>query len=81
MNDDVLSNDLVSEIAESYLERLRCGELPTLQEYLTQHPELSDELKELFETLHLVEGVGQRAGAMSGTSSRAAVFAKNACSR
>jgi eukaryotic-like serine/threonine-protein kinase len=55
------SKNLLSEIAESCLQRLRNGDQPTFAELKEQYPELADELKELIETLELVERIGEHA--------------------
>src|SRR5262249_58976375 len=38
----------VELLAEEFLERKRRGEQPTLREYLERHPELADEIRDLF---------------------------------
>ena len=40
--------DPVELLAEDFLERKRRGERPTLQEYLDCHPDLADEIRDLF---------------------------------
>ena len=60
-NQNTESRDLLSEIAESYLQRLRNGDRPSIAQLRGQYPELGDELKELIETLDLVEGIGEHA--------------------
>jgi eukaryotic-like serine/threonine-protein kinase len=63
---DVLSEfDPVEELADSFLQRYRRGERPSISEYARQHPELADQIRELFPTLIVVEelgSVGSRAG-------------------
>jgi len=41
----------VELLAEEFLERKRRGEQPTLREYLERHPELADEIRDLFPAL------------------------------
>ena len=38
----------VEELAEEFLERYRRGERPALTEYTTRHPELADQIRDLF---------------------------------
>lgn len=45
----------VEELAEQYLERLRQGESPDVDDYAADHPELADEIHELFPTLAMLE--------------------------
>ena len=45
----------VEVLAEGYLERLRNGETPTVEEYAEAHPELADEIRAVFPTLALLE--------------------------
>ena len=45
----------VEELAEQYLERLRNGERPRISEYADAHPELADEIRDVFRTLAMLE--------------------------
>jgi serine/threonine protein kinase/WD40 repeat protein len=59
----------VEQIAEEYLQRRRCGERPSVDEYVRRHPELADEIRQLFPTLAMLEDcapAGEELGA--GTS-------------
>ncbi|HEY6565518.1 MAG TPA: serine/threonine-protein kinase, partial [Pirellulaceae bacterium] len=53
-------SEQLTALAESYLERLRQGEHPTVDEYVARDPELEQGIRELFATLHLVEEMGDR---------------------
>jgi serine/threonine protein kinase/WD40 repeat protein len=48
------------ELAEAFLERYRRGERPSLSEYTRAHPELADEIRDLFPALVMMEEAGPR---------------------
>lgn len=47
----------VDELAVEFLERHRDGESPSIEEYARRHPELADEIRELFPTILKLEGL------------------------
>ncbi len=47
--------DRFDQIAEEFAERHRRGEHPSIQEFVDRHPELADEIRELFPALVEVE--------------------------
>lgn len=49
--------DPLERLAESFLARLRAGERPGLEEYVERHPELADDIRELFPALVEMEGL------------------------
>lgn len=51
------SRNPVEQLAEDFLARLRNGEHPALTEYVERHPELADEIRELFPALVMMEDV------------------------
>jgi serine/threonine protein kinase/tetratricopeptide (TPR) repeat protein len=55
MKNETLERDPLEEVAESFLARLRAGERPALSEYQAKHPELADDIRELFPALVLME--------------------------
>ena len=57
----------IEALAEEFLERKRRGELPTPEEYATLHPELADEIRELFPALLMMEHVGDDPGGVTGS--------------
>src|SRR5215471_11246455 len=57
----------VELLAEDFLDRKRRGERPTLQEYLDRHPELADEIRDLFPALLMMEDLGDGSGATTGS--------------
>ncbi len=52
--------DLLTTLAESFLEQLRRGERPNTDDYTARHPELATEIRELFATLRLVDELGEQ---------------------
>jgi hypothetical protein len=48
---------VVLELAEEFLDRYRKGERPPLKEYTDQHPELADEIREVFPALAMMENI------------------------
>jgi WD40 repeat protein/Tfp pilus assembly protein PilF len=57
----------VEVLAEDFLERKRRGEKPTLREYLDRHPDLGDEIRELFPALLMMDDLGDSTGATTGS--------------
>ena len=57
----------VELLAEEFLDRKRRGEHPTLAEYLERHPELADEIRDLFPALLMMEDLGQSSGVTTGS--------------
>jgi serine/threonine protein kinase len=57
----------VELLAEEFLDRQRRGEYPTLQEYLERHPELADEIRDLFPALLMMEDLGASSGDTTGS--------------
>ena len=55
----------IEALAEEFLERKRRGEQPTLEEYVARHPELADEIRDIFPALMMMENLGD---ASSGTT-------------
>ena len=57
----------VELLAEDFLDRKRRGERPTLQDYLDRHPELADEIRDLFPALLMMEDLGASSGGTTGS--------------
>jgi eukaryotic-like serine/threonine-protein kinase len=57
----------VELLAEDFLDRKRRGEHPTLREYVERHPELADEIRDLFPALFMMENLGDSSGATTGS--------------
>src|SRR6516225_524145 len=45
----------VDELAEEFVERYRRGERPAISEYTNRHPELAEEINEVFPALVMIE--------------------------
>jgi serine/threonine protein kinase/WD40 repeat protein len=48
----------IEEVAEAFLARYRSGERPSITEYVAKHPELAEEIRELFPALVIMEEIG-----------------------
>jgi serine/threonine protein kinase/tetratricopeptide (TPR) repeat protein len=57
MPDSGSAPDPLGELAEEFLERYRRGERPALMEYTDPHPELAEQIRELFPALVMLEDV------------------------
>jgi WD40 repeat protein/serine/threonine protein kinase len=53
-----LGDDLLAELADDFLRRYRAGEQPSVDEYATKHPELADQIRELFPAVIVMEQPG-----------------------
>jgi serine/threonine protein kinase/WD40 repeat protein len=64
----------VEVLAEEFLERFRRGERPAMTEYTARHPDLADQIRELFPALVMMEDMGASSSASkSATESVAAL--------
>ena len=52
--------DPLDELAAEFAERLRNNERPSIEEYVDRHPELSDEIRDLFPTVAEMERLNRR---------------------
>jgi serine/threonine protein kinase len=50
---------LLTRLADEFAARYRAGERPSLQEYINRHPELADDIRELFSAMALIEQAGE----------------------
>src|SRR5262249_43751665 len=64
--------DPVAALAGEFAERYRRGERPSLSEYTARHPELAEQIRDLFPALVVMEELGSvggpRAGSPAGTA-------------
>jgi eukaryotic-like serine/threonine-protein kinase len=77
MTDPDLERNPVEVLAEEFLERYRRGERPAVTEYVVKHPELSEEIREVFPALLAIEAASPHAAALDSprlTSTRADGF-------
>src|SRR5436305_3052286 len=57
MSESEPRSGLVLELAEEFLERYRKGQRPPLKEYIDRHPELADEIREVFPAMAMMEKI------------------------
>ena len=67
MNSSSGERNPVELLAEDFLERRRRGERPTLREYVERHPELAEEIRDLFPALLMMEDLGDSSGGTTGS--------------
>ena len=67
MSDENSQREPLDVLAEEFVGRFRNGERPSLTEYVSQHPDIADEIRELFPTLAMMEVAGADVG-QSGSS-------------
>jgi tetratricopeptide (TPR) repeat protein len=60
MDNPSVDRDPVEVLAAEFAERLRRGEVPSVTEYVSRHPDLSDEIRELFPTIAAMERMKTR---------------------
>lgn len=58
----------IDELAVDFVERHRRGEFPSIEEYAADHPELADEIRDLFPTIAELEGFKQRVAQSGGVA-------------
>jgi serine/threonine protein kinase len=62
MSDPSSERDPVEALAEEFVERHRRGERPSLSEYAAKHPDLADDIRELFPALVKMEQLRPQRG-------------------
>jgi serine/threonine protein kinase/tetratricopeptide (TPR) repeat protein len=80
MSDSSSDREPLEELAESFLARYRAGERPSLTEFAAAHPDLADQIRELFPALVEMEQAGSAVGSepepdVPGARSRGALLA------
>ena len=63
----------VNLLADEFLARCKRGEKPTIKEYCERHPDLADEIRDVFEAVLLVEDLKPGSKDKSSASSRRSV--------
>ena len=66
MNSSSSEHSLLNRLAEEFAERYRQGERPALSEYTDRHPELAEEIRELFPAVVAMEQLGTVAEQATG---------------
>jgi serine/threonine protein kinase/WD40 repeat protein len=74
MADSSSDREPLDELVESFLARFRAGERPSLTEYATAHPELADQIRDLFPALVEMEQAGSVGASATSTASAVALF-------
>ena len=57
MTSESSADDILGPLLDEFLARKRRGEMPALTEFVSRHPELEDEIRELFPTVAMMEQV------------------------
>ena len=57
MPDQTSQSELVLELAEEFIHRCRAGEAPLMEDYITRHPGLADQIREVFPAMALMEDI------------------------
>ena len=66
MSESTSGPDLFNRLADEFAERYRRGERPSVSEYTEKHPELAEQIHELFPALVAMEQFGSGADQTSG---------------
>jgi WD40 repeat protein/serine/threonine protein kinase len=70
--------DPLDAVVESFLQRYRLGERPSMSEYTARHPELADRIHETFPALAMIEELGS-ADESAGLATAGEPLGANAC--
>ena len=70
MSDLASEFDSIDEMAESFVDRYRRGERPSLAEYTERFPHLAARIRELFPALVIIEEAGSLDGAKAASPDR-----------
>jgi eukaryotic-like serine/threonine-protein kinase len=66
MADPNTERDPLEMLAAEYMERLRKGQLPSIDDYAARHPDLAEEIRDLFPTIAATERLKARQARSSG---------------
>ena len=67
MGESTSGPDLFNQLADEFAERYRQGERPSLSEYTDKYPDLSDQIRELFPALVVIEQFGSGGDQATGS--------------
>lgn len=62
MNPPRSTSECLDSLVESFMERQRRGEHPSIEDYIREHPELADEIRDVFPALEMIEGFASSGG-------------------
>jgi WD40 repeat protein/serine/threonine protein kinase len=62
MSEPTLGNDLFDEVMESFVQRLRRGDCPSVGEYTAKYPDLAERIEKLFPAIVVMEKLGSLDG-------------------
>src|SRR3954462_5518846 len=68
MSEPSSTRDPLDELAEEFVARHRRGERPALTEFVLRHPDLADEIRELFPALVTLERLKPASGELVGAN-------------
>jgi serine/threonine protein kinase/tetratricopeptide (TPR) repeat protein len=66
MSESEMRSGRVLELAEEFLERYRNGERPPLKEYTDRHPDLAEEIREVFPAMAMMENIAVADSSLEG---------------
>src|SRR5262245_37874100 len=66
MSSEPSSPSLLDQLIDSFMERQRRGERPSIDEYLQKYPELADEIRDVFPALNVIEEFADTPGVSTG---------------
>ena len=66
MAEPILDRDPVELLAAEYMDRLRNGERPDIEQYAAAHPESAEQIRDLFPTIAAMEGLKAHKESRSG---------------
>src|SRR6185295_555257 len=72
LSDSDLGRDPLEELAAEFTDRCRRGEQPSVEAYADQHPDLADDIRDLFTMIRDMEGAKD---ALTGSSAFTALAA------
>jgi len=55
MMDRPSHNDRIRALVNEFIDRKQRGEAPTIKEYCVKHPDLAQDIRELFPTVKMIE--------------------------
>src|SRR5262245_40231097 len=66
MSESGSNSEIVINLAEEFVARYRKGERPSIKEYCDRHPQLADEIREVFPAVAMMENIAPEDASLSG---------------